>query len=96
MIIGHQVYRKAEHVVHRRIAEKDVLIPIAQQLGDLQNIFSINEVAAFIYEQVDGRRTATQICELLAVRCDVPVASIEADVLGYMATLAEMDLIRSA
>jgi methyltransferase-like protein len=94
MIAWHQIYCKAEHVVHRRIADKNVLIPIARQLGDLQNLFAINDVAAFIFEQFDGRRTAAQICELLAERCDVPVASIEEDVSGYMVQLAELDLIR--
>jgi hypothetical protein len=94
MIAWHQIYCRTEQVVHRRIADKDVLIPIARQLGDLQNIFAVNDVAAFIFEQFDGTRTAAQICELLAARCDVSVASIEEDVMGYMVQLAELDLIR--
>ena len=52
MIARHQIYCKAEHVVHRRIADKDVLIPVAQQLGDLQNIFAVNDVAAFILRTI--------------------------------------------
>ena len=90
----HQIYGRAEHVVHRRIAGQDVLIPVSHQLGDLQNIFAVNDVAAFVFEQFDGRRTAAQICELVAACCDVPVAAIEGDILDYMSQLAELNLIR--
>ena len=94
MTARHQIYRRVEHVVHRRIADHDVLIPAAQQLGDLQNIFAVNDVAAFAFEQFDGRRTAAQICELVAARCDVPAAAIEKDILDYLHQLAKLDLIR--
>ena len=94
MAARQQIYGRTEHVVHRRIADQDVLIPVARQLGDLQNIFAINDVAAFVFEQLDGRRTAAQVCRLVAACCNVPATDIEADILDYIHQLAELDLIR--
>ena len=96
MSSGPQVYRKVEGVIHRVIGDEHVLIPIRQNLGDLQNVFALNDTAAFIFDQVDGVRDSTQVCALLAEQCSVPAAHIEEEVLGCMAELAGLGLIRSA
>jgi hypothetical protein len=89
-----QVFRKTDDVVQRRIAEENVLIPIRQNLGDLQNIFAVNDVAAFVFEQIDGMRNGGQICAMVADRCGVPVQSVAEDVLGCIAQLAELGIIQ--
>jgi hypothetical protein len=58
MMARHQIYGRVEKVVHRRIADQDILIPVAQRLGDLQNIFAVNEVAAYIFTRCGSIESA--------------------------------------
>jgi len=91
---GSRVYRRTEGVVHRVIGDEQVLIPIRQNLGDLQNLFALNRTAAFVFDQIDGCRDAGTICALLAGRCAVEPARIEGEVFDCLEDLAELGLIR--
>ncbi len=50
-------YRRNEDFVARKIAGETVLVPIRQQLGDLESIYTLNEVATFIWERLTEEPT---------------------------------------
>lgn len=45
-------YRRTEEFVARTIAGETVLVPIRRQIGDLESIYTLNEVATFIWERL--------------------------------------------
>jgi hypothetical protein len=69
--------RKKGEFVTRSIAGETLVVPVRGQVGDLDAIYSLNEVGAFIWEQIDGRKSVTQVAE--AVRDEFEVAPEQAD-----------------
>ena len=50
-------YAKAPEFVSRRIADEMLLLPIRQNLGDLESIYTLNEVAARVWELLGSVRS---------------------------------------
>jgi hypothetical protein len=69
-----EVYSKNPDVVFRQIADEFILVPIRQKVVDLKSIYTLNEVAAFIWGQIDGKKDLAQIRSkvLEAFEADVP------------------------
>ena len=69
-------FRKRGEFVTRSIAGETVVVPVRGQVGDLDAIYNLNEVGAFIWERIDGRESVDQVIE--AVREEFEVASEQA------------------
>ena len=55
------VYRKKGDTVTRHIAGETILVPIRNNLADMQGIFTLNPVAEYIWQQLDGQNNLAQI-----------------------------------
>jgi coenzyme PQQ biosynthesis protein PqqD len=86
-------YAKAPEVVTRRIADETLLVPIRAHVGDLDSIFTLDEVATAIWQRIDGKTTVARIAELLRDEFDAP-DDVEQDVDAFLASLHEAGLIR--
>ena len=49
--------------ISRKIANKFILVPIRQKADDVESIYNLNEVAARIWELIDGQRQLTEAGE---------------------------------
>ncbi len=88
-----QVYRRRDAVVAREIAEEVILVPVRGKLAQLQHIFVLNPVGAFIWEQIDGRRDLETIHRHLVEDFEVPSKDAEEDLFEYVANLRDAELI---
>jgi hypothetical protein len=86
-----KVFRRNENFVHRRIEGETILVPIRSNVGDLDHIYSLNKVGAFIWNAFDGSRDLAAIKALLASEYDVSDAEAEADLLFFVQELEEID-----
>lgn len=62
----YQIYMRSANMVARRIGDELILVPIRNNAGDLRCVYSLNEVAAFLWERIDGRRSDA---DLLGILC---------------------------
>lgn len=53
----------------------------------------LNEVGAFIWQALDGRSSAARIAAAVCTRFDVDVRTAETDVLRFLESLRERDLV---
>src|SRR5213592_4668524 len=58
-------YARDPDFVSRRIADEVIVLPIRKNLGDLESIYTLNEVGARIWELLDGRRTLREIRDVI-------------------------------
>ena len=65
------IYRHRKHIVTRDIAGETLLVPIQEELADMQRLFALEGVSAFIWKRLDGDRTLDDILDLVAGRFDV-------------------------
>ncbi len=82
--------------VTRQIAGETLIIPVAGQVGDLDAIYTLNEVASTIWEAIEGPTAVSQIVDTLTREYDVTPDQAQADVLELLDVLAAKGLIRSA
>ena len=87
------VYRRKAEIVARDIAGERLLVPIRGNLADLQQLFSLNPVAAHIWDALDGEKSLEEIRETLLARFDVPPEEAERDLAEFIAAIDEAGLI---
>jgi Coenzyme PQQ synthesis protein D (PqqD) len=88
-----ETWAHSARMVDRKIGDARVLVPLAGRGADLDSIFNLNRVAAFIWEHVDGTRTGHAIVDAVVARFDVEREQGEADTLELLDTLLELGAI---
>ena len=85
--------RKKDNIVTRTIAGETLLVPLADRLADLPAMFALDEVAAFIWEKIDGTHTEAQICEAVVRNFDVGPEKAGRDVREFVRQLVDGGLV---
>ncbi len=79
-----KVYRRNDHFVFRRIEGETILVPIRGDVGDLDCIYSLNPVAALVWECLDGSHDLAAIKERIAGEFEVAGSDAETDLLSFI------------
>ncbi len=80
-------------VVARKVAGEDLLIPIRGRLADMQRIFALDPVAAYIWSQLDGSRSLEVILRGVLESFDVTESRARKDMESLVRQLEENGLI---
>jgi hypothetical protein len=86
-------YQTSESVVYRIIAGQAVLVPIRKNVGELDNIFTLNETGVAIWNQLDGQTTLQQVLEFILNEYEITDLEASQDLLQLVARLAEIGAI---
>ncbi len=89
-----RIYRRDPNFVSRRIENETVLVPIRNNVGDLDCIFSLNPVGALVWEHLDGAATLEAIRDRIVGEYDVSVVAAEADLNAFVAEMESISAIR--
>lgn len=89
------VFQKAENIVTRKVMDETLLVPISGELASMDNLYTLNETGAFIWQALDGNRSLTEISSMLEQQYDAPLEVIQADTKEIAAGLSEAGLIVS-
>jgi hypothetical protein len=84
--------KKGEYVT-RSIAGETVVVPVRGQVGDLDAIYNLNEVGAFIWNLIDGRTSLSRIVEAVQAEFEVSFEEAEKDTQGFIAALEQAGMI---
>ncbi|HEY7499279.1 MAG TPA: PqqD family protein [Vicinamibacterales bacterium] len=79
--------------VTRQIADETIIVPVVGGVGDLDAIFTLNEVGSYIWRLTEPPTTVGAIVEAIGRAFDVPADRAERDVVEFLGTLAEAGLI---
>jgi hypothetical protein len=91
--LSQETYRQDDSFVSRRIEDEVILVPIRQNVADLESIYTLNEVGAYIWEQIDGRRTAAEILPLMVGEFDVTEEEAQRDLVEFVEQLSSIGAI---
>ena len=84
---------KVNNAVFRRIGDERLLVPVEGRLADMQNVFTLNESSAFIWEQIQAGMDSTAICEQMVRHYDIPAEQAKKDYESFITTLLAEGLI---
>ena len=81
-------FARSAHLVGRRIGDEYVLVPLVGGGADLDSIFNLNRVGAFVWERLDGRTPGSTIVDAIVERFAVGRSAAEADYLEFVGQLS--------
>ncbi len=91
-----RVFRKREEIVSRKIAGETILVPVTGRLADMKRIFSLNPVADFIWDRIDGARSVSDIVVEVVSAFDTEPGKAGADVLEFVSELEREGVVEEA
>jgi methyltransferase-like protein len=85
-------YTRGKDIISRDIAGETILVPIRGNLADMQYIFTLNPVGVFIWEQLEGENTLTDILESLLEHFETSRKQATNDILEFIGQVTEAGL----
>jgi len=88
-----QRYQKDAAIVAREIAGELILVPIRAHADELDSIFTLNETGAWIWEQLDGKKSLADISEGLHSEFEVNIETAQQDLLEIIQNLEAIQAV---
>ena len=92
-IDGRSVFRRSEDVVCRAVGLESILVPIRNNVGNLDFVYTLSPVAARIWSLLDGVRTADEVAEAIMAEYEVDRDTVMADLAELVSDLAGVSLL---
>jgi len=89
------IYQKNPDIVARKVIDELILVPVGRQAGDLNSIYTLNEVGARMWELIDGKRRVAEIRDQLVEEFDVSEKNAEEDLLILLQQFHEIGAIEA-
>jgi hypothetical protein len=80
-------------MVSREIVGEVILVPIRQNVGDLESIFTLNETAGRAWALMDGEHTLGQIIEQIVSEFEVGSEEAQHDLFELLGQLQEIGAV---
>jgi hypothetical protein len=87
---------KENNCVTREIAGETIIVPIKGCVGDLDSIYTLNEVGTMIWQLIDGQKSIGQIVQAVRQTYDVEPEEVKKDTADFLHSLEQAGLIRPA
>jgi coenzyme PQQ synthesis protein D (PqqD) len=88
------VYRHAPDLIMRKVGDEAVVVPVRNRVGDLDSVFTLNDVARRVWELLDGTRPVDAIVDTIVSEYDVPSDVAGADIHELLRTLEDASLVQ--
>ena len=82
-----------KELIKREIAGDTILVPVGKTVYDSNGLFILNELGAFIWDQLPNVDTEEEICNLVLEQYDVQPEVAGKDVKEFLNKLKEMQII---
>lgn len=82
-------------IVSRKIAGEFILVPIRQKAGDVESIYTLNEVGGYIWECIDGEKTVEELRDMIVDEFEVSLEEAEADIAEFLQHLETLSVVRA-
>ncbi len=87
MLNLNQIPIKSPGIIARRTGDEYVLVPVTDNIADMTSMYTLNETGAFIWDMIDGERSAEEIAEALAMEYGTDLDLTRRDVAQYLSDL---------
>ncbi|HRR17132.1 MAG TPA: PqqD family protein [Bacteroidales bacterium] len=94
MELLNQIPSRSPSVVTRKTGNEYIIVPVTDNIADMDSIFTLNETGAFIWEQIDGEKSVEEIIRLVVDEFEIDRDTATKDVLGFLSTMKEYLIIK--
>jgi len=87
-------YERNKDFIYRSIVNEAVLVPIHQDVADMECIYTLNDLGAFIWEQMDQPLTQDELLANIEDQYDVDPAVLAVDLENFIQEMTVIGAIR--
>jgi hypothetical protein len=80
--------------VFRTIGDETILVPVKAGVGELDSLFTFNEVGTVIWKGVETRSSVREIVSVVQTEFEIDPESAQSDVLEFLESLIDRGLIQ--
>jgi hypothetical protein len=94
MIDLNSVVSQSPSVVTRKTGNEYVLVPIANNIADMNSVYTLNETGAFLWELIDGKKTINDLIDAMISEYDVGKEIATEDVSSFIEEMNKYLIIK--
>jgi hypothetical protein len=80
-------------VVTRKTGNEYVLVPVTNNIADMNSVYTLNETGAFIWEQIDGKRAVEEIISAMTAEYDIDYKTATEDLFSFIDNMSKYLII---
>ncbi|MCX6330148.1 MAG: PqqD family protein [Bacteroidia bacterium] len=88
------IFSQSPSVVTRKTGNEYVLVPIANNIADMNSVYTLNETGAFLWEQLDGKKSVKDLIDALISEYDVDYETAASDVFSFIEEMSKYLIIK--
>jgi hypothetical protein len=81
-------------IVTRKTGNEYVLVPITNNIADMNSVYTLNETGAYIWELIDGEKNVEEIIIALTEEYDIDKQNARADVFTFIDNMSKYLIIQ--
>lgn len=70
--------------IYRKIVDEIILVPIHQDIADLDSIFSLNKIGAFLWENLEQPKSKSELAQAILEEYDVNQNTAQQDLDSFI------------
>ena len=94
MDISKKRFIKESSFVTRYIKDETIIVPVKGEVGDLDSIYTLDEVGSLVWKLIDPQTSISQIVDAICSEHDAVPEEVEKDVIELLGSLEAAGLIR--
>ena len=87
-------YERNPHFIYRRIVDEAVLVPIHQDVADMECIYTLNDVGAFIWQRLAAPASEAELQQAVLAEYAAEPETVAADLGRFLEGMAAAGAIR--
>jgi hypothetical protein len=88
------VFSHSPDIVTRKTGNEYVLVPVTNNIADMESIYTLNETGAVIWELIDGEKNVEEIILTLTGEYDIAHKSASEDVISFLNEMSKYLIIK--
>jgi len=89
MIKLETVFSHSPSTVAKKMGDEYVLVPVANNIAEMNSVFILNETGVFIWELIDGKRNVEEIILTVAEKYNIDISIAENDAVAFIEKIEE-------
>jgi hypothetical protein len=76
-------------IVTRKTGNEYVLVPVANNIADMNSVYTLNETGAFIWEHINGKRNVEELIGALTEEYEIDNENAAKDVFEFIDNMSK-------
>jgi hypothetical protein len=94
MIDLKSVLSHSPSVVTKKTGNEYVLVPVTDNIADMDSVYTLNETGAFIWEQIDGIKNIEDILNSMTSEFDIDEPNAQTDLIEFIDKMKKFLIIK--